>query len=121
MKDFKFKNTKRVFTFSKGDYSSVYNEADYSNNDSTVSRLFEVTKFSNLKTLSNFEALRTKNANFIAELNNDAKFSEIEASMNHYAISCFSDKIINFISQSKEDEILKKINTNDWIYHSKIK
>ena len=118
--DLDLKTIKRVFTFSKGDYSSVYNEADYSNNDETVIRLLEITKFSNIKTSSRVNAYRIKNAEMIAELNNDTTFNRIDEEMNNYSQVLFSDKIINYIIYCKEQELLRKEQKNR-IFHSEIK
>lgn len=86
MNEAKAKSAKRVFTFSKGDYSSIYNEADYINNDSTISRLIEINKLSSINILNEIERFRTQNAEFISELNSDSKSQEMNTAMVEYQV-----------------------------------
>lgn len=68
---------KKVFTFSKGEYSDVYSIQEDNNMDPSIQKLLEICKFSNTKTLLKLEAFKLQHSDSIEELTNENNYLEM--------------------------------------------
>jgi hypothetical protein len=92
---------KKIFTFSKGDYSCIYNDFDNKKVDPVIQRLFDVCKFSNAKMQESLEKFKLSHLEEIRELNDEILQNEIAAEEAIYAADDFISNSLNFIIRNK--------------------
>ena len=76
---------KKVFTFSVGDYSEIYNISEIKTFDNVINKLIEVSKFSNAKRQHKLETFKQKNFEAIQELTDENHYNEMYRLEDRYA------------------------------------
>ena len=82
---------KKVFTFSKGDYSEIYNISQIKTIDGVTKKLIELSKLSNTKRQHKLETFKQKNLEAIQELIDENNHNEMFKLEDKYARSDFMD------------------------------
>jgi hypothetical protein len=100
---------KRVFTFSKADYSWVYNDVEEHENDSVISRLLSLTQFANVKMREKLENFQTRHMPEIMQLTDEKLQNELDKGEEKYAARRFMNESLQFIVGNKR--------ASDSVYH----